>query len=136
MSFYQKPTAQALRAVFSAALLAGGALLGAQADCPKRTLDLSGDGISNSGPRPRDTRHAPALEGIVVNGLVIGNAAAGDGPAGATGLSRLSAYYEAEVIRGPGAFVETALGYADYEAAMVRKLLRELEGMSLSRLDQ
>jgi len=45
-------------------------------------------------------------------------------------------YYSDEVIRGPGAFVETALGYADYETAMVRKLLRELEGMSLSRLDQ
>jgi len=119
-----------------AAMLAGAALLGQQAGCPKRTLDISGDGTSNSGPRPREIRHDPALNGIVINGLVIGGWGAEGTPARRAELARLAAYFRAEVIRGPGAFVETAHGYADYEAAMVRKLLRELEGMNLSRLDQ
>ena len=119
-----------------AAMLAGAALLGQQAVCPKRTLDISGDGTSNSGPRPREIRHDPALNGIVINGLVIGGWGAEGTPARRAELARLAAYFRAEVIRGPGAFVETAQGYADYEAAMVRKLLRELEGMNLSRLDQ
>ena len=35
-------------------------------------------------------------------------------------------YYENAVKRGPGAFVETANGFADFETAMRRKLLREL----------
>jgi hypothetical protein len=119
-----------------AAMLAGAALLAQQAGCPRRTLDVSGDGTSNSGPRPREIRNDPALNGIVINGLVIGGWGAEDTPARRAELARLAAYFRAEVIRGPGAFVETAGGYADYEAAMVRKLLRELEGMNLSRLDQ
>ena len=44
----------------------------------------------------------------------------------------LASYFRAFVILGPGAFVETALGFADYEDAMVRKLLRELEGVSVA----
>jgi len=42
-------------------------------------------------------------------------------------IGELSSYYNAFVISGPGAFVETALGFADFERAMTRKLLRELE---------
>jgi hypothetical protein len=38
------------------------------------------------------------------------------------------------VITGSGAFVETALGFDDYEAAMTRKLLRELEVLAVSEL--
>ncbi len=40
-------------------------------------------------------------------------------------VAELSAHYRAEVIHGPGAFVEVARGYKDFEAAMRRKLLRE-----------
>jgi Ca-activated chloride channel family protein len=48
----------------------------------------------------------------------------------------VAAHYRDQVIRGPGAFVKSAQGYTDYEAAMGRKLLRELEGMPLSLPDQ
>ena len=45
------------------------------------------------------------------------------------------AYYRAEVIHGPGAFVEIAADFDDYEAAMKRKLLREINGAGLAFAD-
>ena len=44
----------------------------------------------------------------------------------------LAAYFRADVILGPNAFVETANGFEDYAAAMEIKLLRELDGLVLS----
>jgi hypothetical protein len=40
-------------------------------------------------------------------------------------------YFRETVIRGPGAFVEHAADFADFEAAMVRKLLRETRGLAI-----
>lgn len=100
----------------------GAALLGQQAGCWRRVLDLSGDGLSNTGPRPQDVRP----DGITINGLVIG--ASGD----ADGIGALASYYHAYVIAGPDAFVETALGFDAFEAAMVRKLKRELQVLAVS----
>ncbi|WP_245815127.1 DUF1194 domain-containing protein [Shimia gijangensis] len=108
-----------------AAIEFGTALLAEQTDCPKRTLDISGDGTSNTGPRPQNI---VSPNWITINGLTIGENRAGFDPS----LQELSAYFEANVIRGPGAFVETSLGFTDYERAMTRKLLRELQGLALS----
>jgi len=47
-------------------------------------------------------------------------------------IGELQAYFEADVIKGPGAFVETALGFKAYQAAMTAKLLRELQSPNLS----
>jgi hypothetical protein len=49
-------------------------------------------------------------------------------------IKELSSYFRANVIRGPDAFVETALGFSDYAQAMERKLLRELQSIALSGL--
>lgn len=105
----------------------GAALLASQTDCPKRTLDISGDGTSNTGPHPKEFS-APGW--LTINGLIIGENRAGFDPS----IHELSSYFETYVIRGPGAFVETALGFEDYENAMTRKLLRELQGLSLAVL--
>lgn len=107
------------------ALATGALALGEQAECWRRTLDISGDGVSNTGPRPQDLRDRPEFDGIIVNALVIGN---GEGGTRDMPLDLLS-YFEHLVIRGPGAFAEHATDFADYEAAMTRKLLRELEGL-------
>ena len=56
-----------------------------------------------------------------MNGLVIG----------ATRVT-LARYYQQYVIQGPGAFVEMATDYADFERAMRRKLLRELGVVEVS----
>lgn len=101
----------------------GGALLAEQSACWRRVLDLSGDGESNTGPRPRDLRP----EGITINGLVV------SGTANANGIGALASYYGAYVIQGPESFVETALGFDAFEAAMVRKLKRELQVLAVSQ---
>jgi len=51
-------------------------------------------------------------------------------------IGELTAYYNAYVIRGPNAFVETALGFPDFEEAMRRKLLRELTTLTIGQLEQ
>ena len=62
------------------------------------------------------------MDGVTVNGLVIG----------AT-RETLGRYYRQFVIQGPGAFVEVATDYGDFEQAMKRKLLRELGVVEVSR---
>lgn len=112
-----------------ASILYGQALLNARPECWQHTLDLTGDGKSNEGPRPR--RVPPG--GETVNGLVIGLESARRMDHAEAGLAELTAYFHAEVIRGPGAFVETALGFRDFEAAMVRKLLREVQTLAVGQ---
>lgn len=112
----------------------GATLLAQQPDCWKRTLDLSGDGKHNMGPHPRAVKAALEGTGLTVNALVIGADSMTSTDLRQTQIGELSAYYGAWVILGPGAFVEVALGYDDYQAAMERKLRRELEGLVLSAL--
>src|SRR6056297_247343 len=100
----------------------GAGLLADQGGCWRRVLDLSGDGESNTGPRPRSQRP----DGVTINGLVV------SGTANANGIGALGAYYRAYAIQGPEAFVETALGFEAFEAAMVRKLKRELQVLAVS----
>lgn len=108
----------------------GAALLGQRPGCWKRTLDISGDGQNNAGPHPGAVRETLRGDGITINALVIGS----EWRAQQGEIAELSSYFGTYVILGPDAFVEVALGYADYEAAMVRKLKRELEGLALSAL--
>ena len=103
-----------------------------QSDCWKRTLDISGDGKSNLGPRPRDLRDRIAASGITINALVIGVDDPGMGDIRQAEIGELSSYFRAEVILGPDAFVQTALGFADYARAMTEKLIRELDGLVFS----
>jgi hypothetical protein len=100
----------------------GASLLTEQTGCWRRVLDLSGDGESNTGPRPQTQRP----DGTTINGLVI------SGSADADGIGALGSYFRAYVIQGPEAFVETALGFDAFEAAMVRKLKRELQVLAVS----
>jgi hypothetical protein len=101
-------------------------------ECWSKTLDISGDGKSNLGIRPRDAKPMILTQGITINGLVIGADAPSIDDARQTEISELSSYYRAEVILGADAFVETSLGFADYAAAMTRKLMRELQDVQLS----
>lgn len=106
------------------ALRTGFALLAQQDSCWVRTLDISGDGKGNTGQLPQDVTNMPP--GVTVNALVIGV----DGSVTATNrnlqIGELTAYYKTNVLRGPDAFVETALSFDAYAEAMRRKLLREL----------
>lgn len=114
------------------AMMRGAQYLAERKHCWRQTLDISGDGKSNLGPRPRNIKPQLALRGITINALVIG----ADDPAGGDirqeEIGELSAYFNAEVIVGPDAFVEVALGFEGYAKSMERKLLRELDGLILS----
>lgn len=116
-----------LTTALGSAMHFGLALLDLRQDCGTRTLDVSGDGPANTGPRPQDIPPASIPVDVIINGLVIGDPARGD-------IKDLSSYFNAYVIRGPGAFVETALGFDDYANAMERKLLRELQSLALSEV--
>lgn len=91
--------------------------------CTRTVVDVSGDGVTNEGYEPFLAYKNFDFFNVTVNGLVI----EGEKPDPV-------AYYRAEVIHGPGAFVEVARDFSDYEAAMKRKLLREINGASLSYL--
>lgn len=117
------------------AILAGFAFLEERPTCWKRTLDLSGDGQANTGPRPQDISADYTPTGVIVNGLVIGAGDLRGDDERFADIKELSSYYRTHVIRGPGAFVEVALGFEDFAAAMERKLLRELAGLVVGRLD-
>ncbi|WP_074219420.1 DUF1194 domain-containing protein [Rhodovulum sp. ES.010] len=86
--------------------------------CLFRTLDVSGDGVNNDGFGPALAYRNFAFEGVTVNGLAIGGATEDD--------REVFDFYRDEVIRGPGAFVETAGDFEDFERAMRRKLKREV----------
>ncbi|SLN49797.1 hypothetical protein AQS8620_02139 [Aquimixticola soesokkakensis] len=113
------------------AMAFGASALLQRSDCWQLTLDISADGASNAGPRPRDIRAQRPLQNITINGLLVGDPV-GE-PVGETAAGSLSAYFNAEVIQGLDAFVETAAGYRAYRAAMTRKLLRELQTVPMGR---
>lgn len=107
----------------------GAVLLRDGPTCDTHTIDLSGDGINNDGFGPAEAYAAFPFEDVTVNGLVV-NAADFEGEV------TLIPYFETEVLRGPGAFMEIAEGFDDFERAMTRKLIRELSAMILGGLPQ
>lgn len=115
------------------AMREGVAHLASRAHCWKRTLDLSGDGKSNLGPRPVDIKPEIEPTGIVVNALVVGTDAPTLGDVRQAEIGALGRYFQSNVIVGSGSFVEIALGFEDYANAMARKLERELETLMFSR---
>lgn len=91
----------------------------------RRVVDISGDGVNNSG-RPLAEARAEALDqGIVLNGLAVLDRT----PQASTliaGLPPLDDYYRDEVIGGPGSFLVVAEGFEDFETAVRRKIIREI----------
>lgn len=92
----------------------------APADCKRKVVDMSGDGVSNEGRAPRAMADALAALGYTVNGLVI----RGDSPDPVK-------YYEINVLAGPQSFLEIAQDFEDYPRAILRKLLKEIEQQAL-----
>lgn len=90
--------------------------------CTRKVLDVSGDGVNNEAFGPLPAKRAFPFADVTVNGLVIGPERAA-----------LAEYYRREVLEGPGAFVEEAVDFADFERALRRKLVRELRPPELSR---
>lgn len=94
--------------------------------CLFRTIDMAGDGVNNDGFGPADAYNAFPFADVTVNGLVV-NAAEFEAE------TDLIPFYRDQVIRGPGAFLEIANGFDDYETAMRRKLIRELSAQVIGQ---
>lgn len=92
--------------------------------CDSATIDISGDGENNDGLGPSVVYGSHLLDDVTVNALVIGGKGGTEPP---WQDQTLVAWFEAEVLHGPGAFVIVADSYGDYARAMQMKLLRELE---------
>lgn len=92
-------------------------------DCTRKVIDVSGDGINNQGFAPALAyKHFP-FHDITVNGLVIlGHD------------TTVLRHYREEVLYGPGAFLEVADGFEDFQRAMERKLFREISDIVLGAL--
>ncbi|GAA3869964.1 DUF1194 domain-containing protein [Celeribacter arenosi] len=110
----------------------GGEKLALVKGCWRYTLDISADGRSNLGPRPHTVKLSPTLAHVTINGLVVSTGSPRISEASRMKeLDMLEQYFRGAVIQGHGAFVETARSYADYEAAMTRKLLKELQTLTV-----
>jgi hypothetical protein len=87
------------------------------AETARKIIDVSGDGINNSGRDLASARADALRAGLTINGLAI----LWDYPA-------LDAYYRDNVIGGPGAFAVVAHDVADFGTAVLGKLVREIAG--------
>ncbi len=98
-----------------------------KAECLFKTIDVSGDGQNNDGFPPFNAYDAFPFDDVTVNALVINGA-------GLDPNADLIPYFQQEVIRGPGAFVQEADGFEDYANAMQSKLIRELSSFAIGDL--
>jgi len=100
------------------------------AECPweptRKVIDVSGDGVNNSGPPADRQRDAAVAEGITINGLPIVN----DRPTfGRLPPVPLDDYYRENVIGGDGHFMIVAEDFESFGVAVKRKLIREIAGL-------
>jgi hypothetical protein len=89
----------------------------------RKVVDISGDGVNNSGRPVADARAEALAKGIVLNGLAVLDRTP---QPWASGLPPLDDYYRTEVIGGPGAFLMVAEGFDAFETAVKRKIIREI----------
>lgn len=89
----------------------------------RQVIDISGDGRNNEGRPAHLARNDAVARGIVINGLPIVN----DRPTfGFPSDANLDAYYESDVIGGPGSFMIVAHGFEAFAEAVLTKLIREI----------
>lgn len=83
----------------------------------RRVIDISGDGINNSGRQVTQARDEAVAMGITINGLPI-----------LTDVPWLDDYFRDNVIGGVGAFVIATPDFDAFATAIYNKLVREIAG--------
>ncbi|TIW61030.1 MAG: DUF1194 domain-containing protein [Mesorhizobium sp.] len=84
----------------------------------KRVIDISGDGQNNDGSSVEDSRQRALRKSIIINGLPIGDEVENG--------ETTAEYYERHVIGGPGSFVIPAGSLAEFQWAILNKLVKEV----------
>ncbi|MBY0339511.1 MAG: DUF1194 domain-containing protein [Acetobacteraceae bacterium] len=90
----------------------------------RKVVDISGDGINNSGRDVEAARQDALDQGIVLNGLAVLDRS--PPPLGLAGQQPLDDYFRERVIGGPGSFLMVAEGFEAFEQAVRRKIIREV----------
>ncbi|WBV44443.1 DUF1194 domain-containing protein [Pseudoroseomonas cervicalis] len=91
----------------------------------RQVVDISGDGVNNSGRPLAQAREEALRRGIILNGLAVLDKT--PPPAQLAALNPpLDEYYRDQVIGGPGAFLMVAEGFTAFENAVRRKIIREI----------
>lgn len=91
----------------------------------RQVVDISGDGVNNSGRPVAQARQDLLDAGVIVNGLAVLDRTP-QPPAVAAITPPLDEYYRDEVIGGPGSFLMVAEGFESFETAVKRKIVREV----------
>ncbi len=110
----------------------GAGLLARAPSCLFHTIDMAGDGQNNEGFPPRTAYREFPFGEVTVNGLVVNTAKFE--AANFEAEAALIEFYRTQVLHGPGAFLEVAQGFSDYQRAMRRKLIRELKPRAIGAL--
>jgi len=98
----------------------------------RRVIDISGDGTNNSGLDVAAVRDAAIAKGVTINGLVIlSDEPLPTNPTHTHPPGGLTAYYERNVIGGPGAFVLEAQNFQTFGLLLISKLVKEIAGLML-----
>lgn len=87
----------------------------------RRVVDVSTDGLCNTGAQVPAARDQLVAAGITINGLAIENE-----------VVDLSSYLSKSVIGGDGHFVVSANDYEGFAAAIKMKLFREITDLNMS----
>lgn len=93
----------------------------------RRVVDLSGDGPQNAGPSLAAARDRAVDDMVTINGLPIDNAS--QHPFRPSVSIDVAAYFEREVIAGPGAFISPTDEHHDFVDALTRKLIIEIANL-------
>jgi hypothetical protein len=94
---------------------------------PRQVIDVSGDGTNNSGREVTVARDEAIARGVIINGLVIlSEIPLPTNPMHTHPPGGLTAYYENNVIGGPGAFVLEAKDFESFGQLMIQKLIKEI----------
>jgi len=97
-------------------------------EATRRVIDVSGDGVNNSGGPVEAARDKLVADGVTINGLPIMN----DRPTfGRLPPVPLDEYFRESVVGGPGAFVIPAEDFQAFGHAVKRKLIREIAGTDM-----
>lgn len=94
----------------------------------RRVIDVSGDGVNNSGRPSANARDEAVARGITINGLPILSESPPPGWRTPFGVP-LDEFYRDNVIGGQGAFVVIAEDFDAFGAAILSKLIREISSL-------
>lgn len=124
----EAPRAFMGRTSISTAIDASMALLAkAPFQAQRRVIDVSGDGTHNSGRPVTVARDAALAQGVTINGLVIlSDVPLATNPMHTHPPGGLTAYYENNVVGGPGAFVVEAQSFESFGQSLISKLIKEI----------